>query len=123
LAVAAASRRRAFLHWHLHWPFDITTDRSYTVSVRFEWDEAKRRANIRKHGIDFIGIETVFAGETVTIRDDRYDYPETRFISLGAFHGRVVVIAPTETDEAIRIISIRRATRNEEISYFKEIAR
>ena len=91
--------------------------------MRFEWDEAKRRSNIRKHGFDFIGIETVFAGKTVTLRDDRYDYAETRFITLGVLHRRVVVIAHTETDEVIRIISIRRATKNEEISYFKEIAR
>jgi uncharacterized DUF497 family protein len=91
--------------------------------VRFEWDEAKRRSNIRKHGIDFIGIETVFAGETVTLLDERFDYAETRFITLGVFNRCVVAIAHTETDEVIRIISVRKATRNEEISYFKEIAR
>lgn len=102
---------------------DITTECSYTSLVRFEWDDAKRLSNIRKHGIDFVGIEKVFAGETVTIRDDRYYYTEARFISLGEFHGRVVVIAHTETDEVIRIISVRKATRNEEIGYFNEIAR
>jgi hypothetical protein len=40
----------------------------------YEWDEAKRQSNIQKHGIDFLGIEGVFAGTTVTILDDRYDY-------------------------------------------------
>ncbi len=91
--------------------------------MRFEWDEAKRQSNIQKHGIDFIGIENVFAGETVTILDDRCDYSETRFVTVGVLRGHVVVIAHTETDEAIRIISVRKATKNEEISYFKEIAR
>jgi uncharacterized protein len=90
--------------------------------VRYEWDEAKRQSNIQRHGIDFIGIETVFAGETVTILDDRFDYGESRFVTLGMLRGRVVVIAHTETDEVIRIISVRKATKNEEISYFKEIA-
>ena len=88
----------------------------------FEWDEAKRQSNIRKHGIDFVGIDKVFAAEMVTILDDRFDYASTRFITLGRFNGRVVVIAHTETDEVIRIISVRKATRNEEISYFKEVA-
>lgn len=90
--------------------------------VRYEWDEAKRRSNIQRHGFDFIGIETVFAGETLTILDDRLDYGESRFVTLGMLRGRVVVIAHTETDEVIRIISVRKATKNEEISYFKQIA-
>ena len=43
-------------------------------------------------------------------------------ITLGLLDGRVVVIVHTETDEVIRIISVRKASKNEEISYFKEIA-
>jgi len=87
----------------------------------FEWEEAKRRSNIQKHGIDFIGIEKVFAGTTVTILDDRYDYGESRFVTLGLLNGRVVVIAHAESHEFIRIISVRKATKNEEANYFKEI--
>jgi hypothetical protein len=89
--------------------------------MRYEWDEAKRQSNIQKHGIDFRGIERVFAGETVTILDDRFDYGESRFVTVGVLSGRVVVIAHTETQEVIRIISVRKATKNEEASYFKEI--
>ena len=88
----------------------------------FGWEEAKRRSNIQKHGIDFLGIERVFASTTVTILDDRYDYGESRYITLGLLSGRVVVITHTETPEVIRIISVRKATKNEEASYFKEIA-
>jgi len=80
------------------------------------------QSNIQKHGIDFMGIERVFAGERVTVLDDRLDYSETRFVTLGLLGDRVVVIAHTETDEVIRIISVRKATKNEEISYFKKIA-
>jgi hypothetical protein len=90
--------------------------------MRYEWDEAKRQSNIQKHGIDFIGIEEAFAGKTVTILDDRFGYAEPRFVTLGLLRGRVVVIAHTETDEVIRIISVRKATKNEEASYLKEIA-
>lgn len=90
--------------------------------MRYEWDEAKRQSNIEKHGIDFIGIEEVFAGEIVTILDDRFDYGEIRCVTVGLLNGRVVVIAHTETDDVIRIISVRKATKNEAINYYKEIA-
>ena len=90
--------------------------------MRFEWDEAKRESNILKHGIDFIDVEKVFEGQTVTILDDRFDYEEERFITLGLLDGRVVVIVHIEAEDVIRIISARKATKNEEISYFKEIA-
>lgn len=89
--------------------------------MEFDWDEAKRKANLRDHGIDFVGIEAVFEDETVTILDDRFDYGEQRYVTFGILEGRVVAIAHTETDELIRIISARKATRNEEKSYYKEI--
>lgn len=90
--------------------------------MNFEWDEDKRLTNIEKHGIDFIGIETLFEGDTVMILDDRFDYGEERFISFGLFDGRVVAVVHTETETTIRVISVRKATKNEEINYFKEIA-
>jgi uncharacterized DUF497 family protein len=90
--------------------------------MEFEWDEAKHQSNLHKHGVDFIGIEKVFEGETVTILDNRFDYGEKRFVTFGLLDGRVVVIAHTETEEVIRIVFVRKATKNEESSYFKEIA-
>lgn len=90
--------------------------------MEFAWDEAKGKANLHNHGIDFVGIEQVFAGATITLVDDRFDYGEARFVTFGLLEGRVVAIAHTETDEAIRIISVRKATKNEESSYYKEIA-
>ncbi|HEY0323912.1 MAG TPA: BrnT family toxin [Pyrinomonadaceae bacterium] len=90
--------------------------------MEFEWDEAKRKSNLRNHAIDFVGIEQVFDGKTVTLLDDRFDYGEERFVTFGLLDGRVVAIAHTETDEVIRIISVRKATKDEESSYFKEIS-
>jgi len=89
--------------------------------MRFEWDEAKRRANLRRHGIDFVDVEIVFAGETITFLDDRYNYSETRFLTFGFLWGRVVAIVHTAPDETIRVISFRKASKNEEKRYFKEI--
>ena len=55
------------------------------------------------------------------IEDDRYDYGEERFITFGILEGRVVVVVHTENGDSIRIISIRRATRYEEKTYFSQI--
>jgi uncharacterized DUF497 family protein len=89
--------------------------------MRFEWDEAKRRSNIKRHGIDFVDVDEVFAGEAITFLDDRYDYGETRFLTFGLLWGEVVAIVHIETDEVIRIISVRRASKDEEETYFKEV--
>ena len=90
--------------------------------MEFQWDEAKRKSNLHNHGIDFVGVEQTFEGETVTILDNRFDYGEARFVTFGLLDNRVVAIAHTESDELIRIISVRKATKDEESSYFKEIA-
>ncbi|MBI1763337.1 MAG: BrnT family toxin, partial [Acidobacteria bacterium] len=54
--------------------------------------------------------------------DDRFDYGEERFVTLGLLNGFVLVVVHTETDKVIRLISVRKATKNEEKSYFNEIA-
>jgi uncharacterized protein (DUF4415 family) len=49
----------------------------------FAWDEAKRRANLKKHGIDFVDAEKIFRGVTLTAEDTRESYGEPRFLTLG----------------------------------------
>ena len=90
--------------------------------MRFEWDEAKRRANIRAHGIDFADCENVFLGTTLTIEDTRVDYGETRYLTLGLLKEHVVVIVHTEVDDVIRYISARKATKYETKEFFSQIA-
>ena len=90
--------------------------------MEYVWNEAKRRSNIRKHGIDFLGVERLFAGATVTIADDRFDYGEVRFVTLGLMEGRAVAVVHNESPNVIRAIAIRKATKNEEKSYFEQIA-
>jgi uncharacterized protein len=89
--------------------------------MNFEWDEIKRKSNIKKHGIDFIDAPMIFDSYTLTIRDDRYNYGEQRFITFGILEGRVVVVVHTENEESIRLISIRKATKYEEKNYFSQI--
>lgn len=90
--------------------------------MKFEWDEAKRRSNLEKHGLDFAGCDQVFSGATLRAEDDRFDYGERRLVTIGLLEGRVVTVVHTETDDIIRIISIRKATRNEQKTYFKFFA-
>lgn len=90
--------------------------------MRFTWSDKKRNANLKKHGIDFADAETVFGGLVLTFEDDRFDYEEHRFITAGMLSDVIVVIAHTETDEEIRIISMRKATKNEQKTFFQEIA-
>jgi len=90
--------------------------------MSYEWDERKRRTNVKKHGIDFIDVPELFDSDVVIIPDERFDYGEPRFIAIGILKNLVVVIAYTERDETIRIISARKATKNEQIYYFQEIA-
>ena len=87
----------------------------------FVWDEAKRRLNLRKHGIDFADAEKIFRGVTFTAEDTREDYGEQRFLTLGLLEDQVVSVAHTEQGEEIRIISIRKATKHEARFYFSQI--
>lgn len=89
--------------------------------MKFEWDEAKRLANLRKHGIDFVDVSAVFDGDIVTVGDDR-SYTEQRFITLGLLQGRVIVIVHTEREDRTRIISARKATKYEQRTYFEQIS-
>ena len=90
--------------------------------MQFTWDEAKRQANLREHGLDFADASTVFAGATFTFEDDRFAYEEQRFITLGLLRGHVVVIARTERGEATRVISMRKGTKREQILYFRSLS-
>jgi uncharacterized DUF497 family protein len=87
-----------------------------------EWDEAKRRRNLAKHGLDFADSEVVFAGPCVTFPDDRFDYGEERLISLGKLAGRLMVIvhAPKGAGRT-RIISMRKANGREQRIYQKRL--
>ena len=90
--------------------------------MRFEWDEEKRAANLRKHGIDLVDAEAVFDGFTITTEDDRWSYGEQRLVTFGVLEGRVVAVVHTESEKIIRVISIRKATRSEERSYLSALA-
>ena len=89
--------------------------------MEFTWSVAKRAANLRAHGLDFVDATVVFEGITFTFEDDRFSYSERRFVTLGLLAGIPVSVVHTESENEIRIISFRQATKREAQIYFDEI--
>lgn len=89
--------------------------------IKFEWDEQKRLENLRKHGLDFKDVQEVFENELVTDIDDRFEYDEIRYYTLGYLRGMVVVVSHTEANGLVRVISFRKAEKYEEEIYFTQI--
>lgn len=90
--------------------------------MKYEWDEAKNRLNIRNHGIDFIDVPSMFQHPMVMFLDQRKDYGEDRWIGIGILKTILAVVVFTEpANETIRIISARKATKHEEQIYRDEI--
>jgi len=84
----------------------------------FEWDEIKRRRNIRERKIDFVDIVSLFNGHTFEIVDERTNYCETRIICFGEINGRLYVVVYTWRGETRRIISARKANVREQRTYY-----
>ncbi len=92
--------------------------------MTFEWDEAKNRRNIEKHGISFEEAQEIFKDPCVlTSLDDRFEYGEVRKITVGEIPLTtlkttiVVVVVHTDRDGITRIISARKASRKERKNY------
>lgn len=90
----------------------------------FEWDAAKARTNLRKHGVSFRAATAVFRDPLArTIFDDEHSADEERWVTLGRTEsGRYLVVVHTyaqvsETEIHIRIISAREADRQEILDY------
>ncbi len=81
----------------------------------FEWDGDKSSANLGKHGIDFDDASEVFYGPIILHQSDRNN--EERWIAVGSLEDRLVTVVFTRRADVIRIISARRARKNEEREY------
>ena len=85
--------------------------------MRIEFDEAKRAATIQFRGLDMARAADVFASTTLTVEDDRQDYDEVRYITIGFLDEAMVVLVWTCRGDAHRIISMRRANERERRLY------
>ncbi|MDI6782082.1 MAG: BrnT family toxin [bacterium] len=89
------------------------------MKLKFEWDEKKAEANLKKHGVSFDEATTVFIDPfSITIPDPDHSVDEQRYIDIGSSEsGRVLVVVYTERGTKIRIINCRKATLSEQKLY------
>ena len=89
------------------------------MSLTFEWDPAKARTNLAKHGVDFLEAATVFADPlSLTVPDPDHSVGEPRYVTMGMSHlQRLLVVAHMEAGDRLRLISARRGTRSERRAY------
>ncbi|MBD5152386.1 MAG: BrnT family toxin [Oscillibacter sp.] len=91
------------------------------MSLKFEWDEEKARANLKKHGIPFELATKVFLDENrIEIYDEAHSIDEERYITIG-LAGEVLFVVYTERHPQIRLISARLATARERKVYYGNI--
>ncbi len=101
---------------------DICIYYTYPLPVEAEWDPAKARSNLAKHGVSFADAATVLNDEFTISTPDLGLIGEERFVAVGADAlGRILVVAYTYRRNRIRIISARRATQSERKEYGKRI--
>ena len=92
------------------------------LSSAWEWDDEKADENYTKHGISFEFAKSVFKDPLAIERiDDRHDYDEERFILIGMAETDILFVVYTEREERIRLISARRATKQECDDYVQYI--
>ncbi len=93
--------------------------------IKFEWDSVKAASNKKKHGVSFEEAQSVFYDEfAVQFFDDENSMSEDRFLMLGSSsEARLLIVCHCERDQGhvIRIISARKATKNESMHYQRVI--
>jgi uncharacterized protein len=88
---------------------------------QFEWDQAKARRNYTKHGVTFDFARKAFADPfMVEVLDDSEDYGEERFLVIGMAGGELLSVIYTPRQGRFRLISARRATKDEQDHYFTQ---
>jgi hypothetical protein len=78
-----------------------------------EWDEAKRLANLAKHGADFADVPFMDWDRATILEDRRFRYPEPRFWAFGILRGRLHLAAYCLRGKKVRVISFRKANPRE----------
>jgi uncharacterized DUF497 family protein len=87
--------------------------------MELEWDEAKRRSNLRKHGLDFDDAKFLDWDNATVIEDTRFTYPEPRYWAFARWNGRLHMVAFCMRGDRVRIISFRKANDREAKRYGK----
>ncbi|MBY0296634.1 MAG: BrnT family toxin [Methylobacterium sp.] len=81
------------------------------------FDPAKRNWTLEQRGIDFLSAMEVFAGPRYTFEDQRFDYGEKRYVTIGLRNGRMLVVVWTERGADQHVLSMRKANAREQARY------
>lgn len=81
--------------------------------MEVEWDEAKRKANIAKHGLDFADVPALDWDNATVLEDTRKEYPEPRYWAFAKQGTRLCMVAFCLRSKKVRVISFRKANRKE----------
>lgn len=107
------------------WQLTTTTEIQYSMNSedKFEWDRNKAASNKAKHGISFEEAKGVFH-DTYAIEklDNQEDYGEVRYILIGMTEGKLLSVVYTERGEKVRLISARKADKDEQNEYYLQNA-
>lgn len=88
------------------------------MSLNFEWNPNKAKANLKKHGVSFDLASYVFVdSERIEYLDDFEDHGEDRFRTMGLVSGVLLVVVYTMRGNSVRLISARKAEPHEQITY------
>ena len=87
------------------------------MTIKITFDERKRQRALHERKIDFEDAASIFAGPTLTVRDQRVDYGEDRFQTIGFLDGRMVMIVWTPRGDARHVISMRKCNDREKARY------
>ena len=85
--------------------------------MEISYDPAKRATTLEERGLDFVDAPEVFSGPVFELADDRFDYGEERYITIGMLRGRMVVLVWTPRGAARHIISMRKANDREQTRF------
>jgi uncharacterized protein len=95
---------------------------TYILPVRFEWDRRKEQRNVAKHGVSFREAKELFTSgvDFLELYDGAHSELEERFVAIGPIHRGLVLVVYTErSEDTVRIISARWATKKERALYLE----
>lgn len=91
--------------------------------MAIEFDPNKRALTLANRGLDMADVEPLFEAPNLTVSDDRTDYGEDRFITIGYLQGRMIIVVWTPRGSVRRIISMRKANEREQTLYGPDLER
>ena len=85
--------------------------------MKIAFDPVKRAIALQDRGVDFLDAALVFNDPSLTLSDNRFDYPEDRFQTFGFIEERLMIVVWTPIEDGIRVISMRKCNEREQKAF------